>query len=79
VTEGFTGDVGNYDIGDETTATRFVTNSTDLTLDDTGVHNEDGFQLDAAASKLEVLLDDAATAGKLRLTVFGVTLAAATS
>lgn len=79
VTEAFAGDVANYDIGDESTSDRFVTNSTDLTLADKAVHNEDGTLLVAAASKLEVLMDDAATAGRLRLTVFGVTLTAATS
>lgn len=79
VTEAFAGDVANYDLGDESTSDRFVTNSTDLTLADTGVHNEDGVLFDTADSKIEVLLDDAATAGKLRVTVFGVTLSAATS
>lgn len=80
VTEAFAGDVANYDIGDESTSDRFVTNNTDLTLADTGVHNEDGVLApEAAASKLEVLLDDAATAGKLRLAVFGLILTASTS
>lgn len=78
-TEDFTGTASNFDVGDETTATRFFTNSTKISVDDTDVANEDGFAFNSAASKIELLLDDAATTGKVRVTVFGLTFAAATS
>ena len=79
VTETFAGDVTNYDIGDETTATRFVTNNTQLTATNTDFHNEDGIVLDLAASDIEILLDNAATAGKLRIAVYGFTFNPPTS
>jgi hypothetical protein len=78
-TEAFTGDAANFDVGDETTADRFSTNNTSISLNDTDAFNEDGFAFNAAASKIELLLDDAATAGKVRVSVFGLTFAGATS
>jgi hypothetical protein len=78
-TEAFAGDVSNFDVGDESTATRFFTNSTKVAINNTDANNEDGFAFNNSASKIELLLDDAATAGKVRVTVFGLTFAAATS
>jgi hypothetical protein len=78
-TEAFTGDAANFDVGDETTADRFSTNNTSIALNDTDAFNEDGFAFNAAASKIELLLNDAATAGKVRVSVFGLTFAGATS
>lgn len=79
VTETFAGDMANYDIGDESTPTRFVTDSTDTTAGDNDFHNEDGIVLDLAASDIEVLLNDAATAGKLRISVYGIQFVLPTS
>ncbi len=77
-TEAFTGDAANFDVGDDSTATRFATNSTKISLNDTDVFLEAAVA-QATASVIELLLDDAATAGMVRVTVFGVTLSAATS
>jgi len=87
-TETFAGDVANFDLGDESTSTRFVTNSTKVTADDTDIYFTDWTEGDAAgllplvqasASKIEVLLDDAATAGKVRVAVFYRQIVAPTS
>ena len=77
-TEAFAGDAANFDVGDETTPTRFATNSTKIALGNTDVFLEASVA-QAAASKIELQLDDAATAGKVRVATFGFTLSAPTS
>jgi hypothetical protein len=74
----FTGDASNFDVGDETTATRFATNSTKIAAGNADLFLEASV-VQAAASKIEFLLDDAATAGAVRVAAYGFTLTGLTS
>lgn len=89
VTEGFTGDVTNYNVGDGTTSNRFILVCTLIKLRDrivipmnfnnpdptTGVNDNDTSK-QTSADVVKVLLNDAAVLGKIRVTVLYVTFVA---